>query len=91
MSERDKVKTCPRCNKEYTGYPALSRVGLGDICPACGQRETFEAVGMSPEKVEELVAEIQERTAAVQAEVDAVNAGLKAKSMTTTPWGKYDD
>ena len=54
-------RTCPRCGKTYTDSPAMSRVGLGDICPVCGQREAFEAMGMEPEKIEELVAEIQEK------------------------------
>ena len=75
-------RSCPRCGKTYTDYPAMSRVGLGDICPACGQREAFEAMGMEPEKVEDLVAEIQERTAAVRAEVDRRNAELRAKRVS---------
>ena len=69
--EWNRIKTCPRCGQAYTGYPAVSRNGLGDICPACGQREALEAMGMKPEKVEEIVEEIQRKSAAVQAEVDA--------------------
>ena len=69
--ERDRIKTCPRCGQSYTCYPAVSRNGLGDICPACGQREALEAMGMRAEKVEELVAEIQRKSAAIQAEIDA--------------------
>ena len=75
--ERNRIKTCPRCGQSYTGYPAVSRNGLGDICPACGQREALEAMGMRAEKVEEMVAEIQRKSAAVQAEVDAYNPGLR--------------
>lgn len=66
MTNRDKVKTCPRCGKEYTGFPALSRKGLGDICPACGQREAFETIGLEPDKAEELVAEIEKHRAAIR-------------------------
>jgi len=32
-------KVCPRCDKRYTEYPALSRRGNVDICSACGSRE----------------------------------------------------
>ena len=49
---------CPRCNKEYTGHPATSRVGLGDICPRCGYEEALEAVGMESEKIKRLVDEM---------------------------------
>lgn len=73
MNAREKMKTCPRCGQSYTGYPAVSRNGLGDICPACGQREALEAMGMEKEGVEELVAEIQRKSAAV----DAYNATLR--------------
>jgi len=77
------TQVCPRCGKAYTGYPAVSRHGLGDICSRCGHVEAFEALGMSAEKVEQLADEIERREAEVRAEVEAVNAGLKP-----SPWGK---
>ena len=40
-------------------------------CPACGQREALEAFGMAPDKIEELVTEMQRKSAVVQAEIDA--------------------
>jgi hypothetical protein len=40
------VKHCPRCNKDYKAYPALSRYdNFTLICPACGNAEAFETFG----------------------------------------------
>lgn len=37
-------RTCPRCGKTYTEYPAISRKdNKTEICPACGQLEALEA------------------------------------------------
>ena len=54
-------KVCPRCGKTYTGYPAVSRNGLGDICPRCGMVEALEAAGFNnPEqKVDEMLRTVQ--------------------------------
>ena len=38
---------CPRCGKEYTGRPALSRADdQTPICPDCGTREALESIGV---------------------------------------------
>lgn len=38
---------CPRCGKEYTGRPALSRADdQTPICPDCGTREALESIGI---------------------------------------------
>ena len=38
---------CPRCGKEYTGRPALSRAdNQTPICPDCGTREALESIGV---------------------------------------------
>ena len=42
-----RIMTCPRCGEEYRAVPAISRAGLGEICPACGVREAMEAAGLS--------------------------------------------
>lgn len=43
------TKICPRCGKEYTDYPALSRRDNETyICPECGQAEAFEDCGLTP-------------------------------------------
>lgn len=33
---------CKRCNKEFNGYPAISRKDKSKICPLCGHREALE-------------------------------------------------
>ena len=39
------LKYCPKCHKQYSGYPAISRVdNRTQICPMCGQMEALEAV-----------------------------------------------
>lgn len=36
-------RICPRCNKEYTDYPSLSRRdNETEICPICGITEALE-------------------------------------------------
>lgn len=38
---------CPRCGKEYTGRPALSRAdNQTPLCPDCGTREALESIGV---------------------------------------------
>lgn len=38
-----KKATCPRCGKEYDGYPALSRTdNATSICDPCGTAEALE-------------------------------------------------
>lgn len=34
---------CPKCGREYEGYPALSRVdNKTEICSECGMREALD-------------------------------------------------
>lgn len=51
------IKTiCPKCGKEYTGAPALSRLDNTTlICPECGTREALESIGLPGEEIEEIV------------------------------------
>ena len=36
------VKVCPKCGKEYTEHPAISRRdGVTEICPHCGFQEAI--------------------------------------------------
>ena len=53
------MSTCPRCNKPYNAHPAVSRHGLGDICPQCGKEEAFLDVGLCPERAAEMAAQVQ--------------------------------
>ena len=42
-----RTAVCPRCGKEYTGRPALSRAdNQTPICPDCGTREALESIGI---------------------------------------------
>ena len=42
-----RTAVCPRCGKEYTGRPALSRAdNQTPICPDCGTREALESIGV---------------------------------------------
>lgn len=40
--KRKKDKHCPACRSIDMEYPALSRRGDYDVCPACGEREAYE-------------------------------------------------
>lgn len=38
------LQRCPKCSKELTKYPALSREdNATEMCPECGAREAIEA------------------------------------------------
>jgi len=42
MSEYKMAGNCPRCKKDYTEYPALSRVdNKTNICSKCGTAEAM--------------------------------------------------
>ena len=66
---------CPRCNKTYTGYPAVSRHGLGDICPQCGKEEAFLDAGFSLERAAEMAAQVQRLEDETREKIELMNAG----------------
>ena len=33
---------CPKCKKEFSDKPAMSRRDKSEICPLCGHREALE-------------------------------------------------
>lgn len=33
---------CPKCKREFSERPAVSRRDQSDICPLCGQKEALE-------------------------------------------------
>lgn len=47
------ARICPKCGKEYTERPAISRLDNSEICPECGALEALDAVGYSEEEKEE--------------------------------------
>lgn len=55
------IKTiCPKCGKEYTGAPALSRLDNTTlVCPDCGTREALESIGMETTEIEEIIEVLQ--------------------------------
>lgn len=73
------MKVCPICKKEYSGYPALSRMdNKSEICPLCGIREALDASGVkdtaliseivkiSEEETERILNERKNRSIAVE-------------------------
>ena len=76
MTER----VCPRCNKPYTGYPAVSRHGLGDICPQCGKEEAFLDAGFSLERAAEMAAQVQRLEDETREKIELMNAGKLSAS-----------
>ena len=53
---------CPRCNKEFSDPPALSRRdNKTNICPICGVREALEYAGLDTESsvYQAIVEEVQ--------------------------------
>lgn len=50
------VAICPKCGRESTCPPAISRVdNETEICPVCGVIEALEAAGIKKEEAEEII------------------------------------
>lgn len=51
-----KVSKCQKCKREFSGYPALSRVDNKTwICPRCGVKEALDATNLSEKEKEEIL------------------------------------
>ena len=58
-----RVSVCPYCGKPYFGYPAISRRdNKTAICPDCGIREALDALGLSAEEKESIIAIIHKHS-----------------------------
>lgn len=56
MKAENNKRICPRCHKEYIGYPALSRKDNStEICPDCGTIESLEVLGVDETEIEEIL------------------------------------
>ncbi|MCI8915015.1 MAG: hypothetical protein HFF38_13080 [Lawsonibacter sp.] len=46
-----KLRICPKCNKRYKSYPAISRDdNKTEICPACGLLEALLSLKSTKEQ-----------------------------------------
>ncbi len=59
LEEWSKKKVCPVCGRQYLAPPAISRNGMGDICPVCGAAESI--FFLSEEDRQKIVDEIEKR------------------------------
>lgn len=51
-----RTAVCPRCGKEYTGRPALSRAdNQTPLCSDCGTREALESIGVDSTEQEKIL------------------------------------
>lgn len=56
------MKKCPKCGREYSEHPAISRLdNETEICPDCGTMEALQAAGIPEESQKEILAAIEER------------------------------
>ena len=54
-----RTAVCPRCGKEYTGRPALSRAdNQTPLCPDCGTREALESIGVDTAEQDKILKSI---------------------------------
>ena len=51
--------TCPKCRRDYTRKPSLSRDNRTLICPECGIREALDALGVDTDGQEAILAHIR--------------------------------
>ena len=50
---------CKNCGRQYSAPPAMSRNGLGDICPMCGAAESM--AGFPEEMKKEVIRKIEKQ------------------------------
>ena len=49
------MRICPKCHKEYSAPPAVSRIDGTAICPTCGSREAMDSIGIGAEEQEKIL------------------------------------
>ena len=60
--EGENMRKCPKCGREYSEHPAISRLdNETEICPDCGTMEALQAAGIPEESQKEILAAIEER------------------------------
>ena len=56
MKTEMEERSCPKCGRTYTEYPAISRTDNKTlICPDCGIREALESMEVSKEEQEKII------------------------------------
>ena len=56
MKTEMEKRSCPKCGRTYTEYPARSRTDNKTlICPDCGIREALESMEVSMEEQEKII------------------------------------
>lgn len=56
-----KKTICPKCGREYTGKPAISRADNTTLlCPECGTEEALDSLGISSGEKAEIIDTINE-------------------------------
>ena len=55
-TEIKETRTCPKCGKNYSSRPAISRDdNLTPICPDCGIRESLQSLSVSEKEQEKIL------------------------------------
>ena len=53
---KEMKNVCPKCNRVYTAYPALSRIdNRTPICPECGMREAMQSIEIDEEHQDKII------------------------------------
>lgn len=59
QDKMNSATVCPKCGKEYTGKPALSRLDNATlICPDCGILEALSSIGISADEQQKILENI---------------------------------
>lgn len=55
---------CPKCGKNFTEPPAMSRIDNSSICPLCGNKEALDiavqAGAMSKEEADKIIEKLSQ-------------------------------
>ena len=63
QDKMNSATVCPKCGKEYTGKPALSRLDNATlICPDCGIMEALASLGIAHDEQQQILETIHSHT-----------------------------
>lgn len=66
-------RTCPKCKREYTEHPALSRDdNKTEICPACGTLEALDAAIKDEDELRKAIERVNEAISNVRTRLEAL-------------------
>lgn len=60
-TNKSELKICPICHKQYSGYPAISRLdNITPICSQCGTRQALISLNIPENEIDKILSYISD-------------------------------